>query len=240
MDSTPVDNTTGDDNAANGFQALFSNTTGSNNIGLGFNAGKNIVAGSKNIEIGSAGAKDESNTIRVGTQGTQTATHVAGVYDTLVRGAEVVVNSNGQLGSVKSSGRYKRDIRPLAERSRGLWRLRPVTFRYRQDPQGEQQHGFIAEEVAKVYPELVVRGDKGEVESVQYYELIPLMLNEMQHQEADLAELKTQYHVQQATLIELKAQNLMLRAALAQQNTVFRARLERLEGTSLGKTLASR
>ncbi|MBV8055721.1 MAG: hypothetical protein JO071_10825 [Deltaproteobacteria bacterium] len=46
-----------------------------------------------------------------------------------------------------------------------------------------QQYGLIAEEVAKVYPELVIRGEKGEIETVQYQELIPLMLNEMQHQQ---------------------------------------------------------
>ena len=71
-----------------------------------------------------------------------------------------------------------------------------------------------------------MRGDKGEIESVQYRELIPLMLNEMQHQ--------------QAALTALKAQNEVLRAALAQQNAVFTARLERLERTSRMKTVASR
>ena len=80
--------------------------------------------------------------------------------------------------------------------------------------------------MAKVYPELVVRGDTGEIESVQYRELIPLMLNEMQHQQAELTELKTQ--------------NQILRAALAQQNVVFTAHLERLERASHAKTLASR
>jgi hypothetical protein len=93
-----------------------------------------------------------------------------------------------------------------------LWQLHPVTFRYKQDPQGERQYGLIAEQVAKVYPELVVRGDKGEIESVQYRELILLMLNEMQHQQAALTELKT-------------------------QNAALQARLERLEQTT---TIANR
>jgi hypothetical protein len=89
-----------------------------------------------------------------------------------------------------------------------------VTFRYKQDPQGERQYGLIAEQVAKVYPELVVRDIKGEVESVQYEELIPLMLNEMQRQQAVLAELTA-------------------------QNEALQARLERLEHART-KTLASR
>jgi Chaperone of endosialidase len=130
------------------------------------------------------------------------------------------------LGVLPSSARYKKDIQPLGNRSDSIWQLHPVTFRYKQDPQGERQYGLIAEEVAKVYPELVVRGDKGEIESVQYRALIPLMLNEMQRQHVAIAELKTQ--------------NQMLRAVLAQQNAVFAARLERLERTSAAKTLASR
>ena len=122
--------------------------------------------------------------------------------------------------------------RPLDDRSRGLWELRPVTFRYKQDP-SQRQYGLIAEEVAKVYPELVVHGDKGEIESVQYRELIPLMLNEMQQQRAAMQH-------QQAALTAIKAQNQSLRVALAQQNALFAARLERLERASHAKMLASR
>jgi hypothetical protein len=215
-------NTRGYDNTALGTNAFDGGndcgsggafTTGNLNIAVGYKAGTNIIAGSNNIEIGGAGTSDESNTIRIGTQGTQKATYIAGISNTLVKGAAVVVNSSGRLGVVKSSARYKRDIQPLNERSARLWQLRPVTFRYKEDPQGERQYGLIAEQVAKVYPELVVRGDKGEIESVQYYELVPLMLNEMQHQQAAVTALKA-------------------------QNAALQARLERLEGTS--KTLASR
>jgi hypothetical protein len=142
-----------------------------------------------------------------------------------MKGADVVVSSTGRLGVVPSSARYKKDIQSLNNRSQGLLQLRPVTFRYKQDPQGERQYGLIAEQVAKVYPELAVRGDKGEIESVQYRELIPLMLNEMRHQ--------------QGALTALKAQNDLLRASLAQQNAVFATRLERLERMS-AKTLATR
>ena len=213
----------GGDNTAIGDSALHNNTTGHNNIGIGFNGGFNLT-GSNNIEVGSLGTSADNNTIRIGTQGTQTATYIAGISGTAMTGADVVVSSTGRLGVLPSSAHYKKDIQPL-NNSQGLWQLRPVTFRYKQDP-SQRQYGLIAEEVAKVYPELVVRGDKGEVESVQYRELIPLMLNEMQHQQAALAELKTQ--------------NQILRSALAQQNAVFMARLERLERTSRAKTLASR
>ncbi len=95
----------------------------------------------------------------------QTRTFIAGIFGkTASGGTQVFINNQGQLGTVVSSARYKRDIQAMGDRSQGLFRLRPVTFRYKQDPQAQQQYGLIAEEVARVYPELVVRGTKGEVE----------------------------------------------------------------------------
>lgn len=79
-----------------------------------------------------------------------------------------------------------------------------MTFRYKEDSQGERHYGLIAEEVAKVYPELVVRGDKWEIESVQYRELIPLMLNEMQQQQAALTSLEGQTATLQSQLESLE------------------------------------
>ena len=215
-------NTTGFHNTAIGTLALNSNKTGHSNIGIGFNGGFNLT-GSNNIEIGSVGNATDTNIIRIGTQGTQKATYIAGISGTAMTGADVVVSSTGRLGVLPSSARYKKDIESLSN-SQGLWQLRPVSFRYKQEP-SEKQYGLIAEEVAKVYPELVVRGDKGEIESVQYRELIPLMLNEMQHQQV------TMQH-QQTALTELKTQNQMLRAALAEHNSALEARLERLEQTT--------
>jgi len=185
-------NTEGNSNTAIGTDALYHNTVGGFNIALGYQSGFNVTTGNQNIEIGSQGTSSDDRTIRLGSQGTQTATYIAGIRETAIKGADVVVSSSGQLGITKSSARCKRDIQPLSKRSQGLWQLRPVAFRYRQDPTGEQQYGLIAEEVAKVYPELVVRGDNGEAESVQYRELIPLMLNEMQRQRAALTALWAQ------------------------------------------------
>ena len=118
----------------------------------------------------------------------------------------------------------------MGERSQGVYRLRPVTFRYKQDAQGQRQYGLIAEEVAKVYPELVTQGEDGKVEAVQYHELIPLLLNEVQHQQQKLAG-------QAQELAELKAQNEEQRA----QNAALAARLERWEaGAVRAATLAER
>jgi polyhydroxyalkanoate synthesis regulator phasin len=150
-----------------------------------------------------------------------------------VNGAAVLIDSNGQLGTVLSSARYKRDIDDMGERSQGLFQLRPVTFRYKQDPQGQPQYGLIAEEVAQVYPELVVQGTKGEVESVQYHELIPMLLNELQHQQQEIVELKAQNARLQFALEHRDAEQQAQTAALA-------ARLEQLEQASHVSTVAAR
>jgi hypothetical protein len=80
----------------------------------------------------------------------------------------------------------------MGARSRALFQLRPVTFRYKQDPEGMRQYGLIAEEVAKLYPELVTRGSGGAIESVQYDEMVPMLLNELLRQEQELRGVITQ------------------------------------------------
>ena len=77
----------------------------------------------------------------------------------------------------------------MGTRSRRLFELRPVSFRYTEEPERVRQYGLIAEEVVKIYPELVTRGRSGAVESVPYDELIPMLLNELQRQQRDLAAL---------------------------------------------------
>jgi len=132
------------------------------------------------------GAAAESNAIRIGTQGTQTATFIAGVSGTA---AAVEVSSSGQLGIVMFSARYKRDIRDMGAASTALLKLRPVTFRYRNDPEGIRQYGLVAEEVARVYPGLVSRSADGKVELVNYLTLSAMLLNELQKQAAQIRRL---------------------------------------------------
>jgi Chaperone of endosialidase len=174
-------NSTGGDNTADGAAALWSNTTGGNNIGLGDYAGHNIVAGSNNIDISGFSTSAESSTIRIGTNSTHRKTYMAGIYGTMATGGlPVEVTSSGQLVYVPSSVRYKRDIHDMGTASAGLMRLRPVSFRYKNDPSGSLQYGLVAEEVARVYPEMVIRGTDGKVEGVRYLEFTALLLNELQ------------------------------------------------------------
>ena len=178
-------NTTGSLNTAIGGNALLINTTGGSNIAIGFDAAQNVSAGnSNNIHIGSTGTSADSATIKIGTLGTQTSFYAAGIYGiTASGGIPVLINSNGQLGTMSSSARYKEDIHDMADASSGLLELRPVTFRYKQpyaDGSKPIDYGLIAEEVAQVYPDLVVRNADGQIETVQYQKLTPMLLNEVQ------------------------------------------------------------
>jgi len=178
---------TGSKNTAVGHKAL-RNATGEKNIGIGYQAGESLATGNNNIYIGHQGAGDEFQTIRIGIE--QTRTFIAGV-DAMVSGSVVELNtSTGQIGIAPSSLRYKQDIAPMAARSAGVHALRPVTFVYKGDAAGATHYGLVAEEVQAVYPELVTRTATGEIQAVKYLELIPLLLNELQRQQHELAELR--------------------------------------------------
>jgi trimeric autotransporter adhesin len=177
-------NTEGNHNTASGLQALYFNTTGSDNIADGYQAGFKLTTGSNNIDIGNTGVAADSGVIRIGTTPTQIATYIAGVYGTSVSGNAVVVSSTGQLGVTVSSERFKIAIAPMGPATAKLGQLRPVTFRLKSDFTGTRQYGLIAEEVAKVYPELVIRDGSGRIDGVRYDELAPMLLNEMQEQRA--------------------------------------------------------
>ena len=174
-------NTGGHDNIAVGFQALKGNTAGMNNIALGSNAGSNLTTGSNNIDIGAPGVAGESAKIRIGKQGTQNGTFIAGISGVTVTGSPVLVNSSGKLGvSGTSSARFKEAIKPMDKASETILALKPVTFRYKEeiDPEGIPQFGLVAEEVEKVNSQLVTRDQDGKPYAVRYEAVNALLLNE--------------------------------------------------------------
>jgi len=209
-------NTSGIDNTAIGDDALWGNTTGSFNIALGSGAGRFLTAGSHNIDIGNSGVAGESNTIRIGTQGSQTRTFIAGIWGTAVKGSAVVVNSSGQFGVAASSARYKDEIKPMDKASEAILALRPVTFRYKKeiDPDSTAQFGLVAEDVAKVSPDLVVHDDKGEIYAVRYDAVNAMLLNEFLKEHRKVEELKNDF---QATVAQQQKEIQALTAQLKEQ-----------------------
>jgi Chaperone of endosialidase len=171
---------------------------------LGQGAGSNLDTGSNNIDIGNVGAAGESNKIRIGTEGTQTATFIAGIYNVNEGGTPlaVYINSNGQLGTMSSSRRFKKEIKPMDQTSQAILGLQPVTFQYKSDPTGAAQFGLIAEEVAQVDPDLVVRDAQGEIYSVRYEVVNVMLLNEFLKEHRTVQELKSTVAKQEATIAE--------------------------------------
>jgi Chaperone of endosialidase len=195
-------NSSGSNNSAVGMHALDLNTTGSDNVALGRLAGTSLTTGSDNIDIANAGVAGESATTRIGTEGTQTSAYMAGVSGTNLGAApNVVVDGNGQLGVNASSERFKTHIRPLG--SDRLMKLRPVSFRYRAaDVRGPNptEFGLLAEQVAKVYPNLVTRDEDGEPYTVLYQQLPALLLSRVQQQQEQNNSLRAENRRQQAQI----------------------------------------
>jgi hypothetical protein len=208
-------NTTGHDNTADGTNALLGNTTGSSNIGIGSSAGLNLTTGSNNIDIGNAGVAAEANTIRIGTQGTQTKTFIAGVSVTGVSGSTVKVNSNGQIGVAPSSERFKEAIQPMDKTSQAILALHPVTFRYKKeiDPDGASQFGLVAEQVEKVNPDLVARDEQGKPYTVRYDAVNAMLLNEFLKEHRKVEQLEKQVEALTAGLQKVSAQLEVSKAA---------------------------
>jgi trimeric autotransporter adhesin len=224
-------NTIGHDNIAEGFQALANNTTGSSNIALGSNAGINLTTGSNNIDVGAPGTAGESRKIRIGKQGTQVATFIAGIYNVNEGGTikPLFINSNGQLGTQApaSSRRFKKEIKPMDQTSEAILGLKPVTFQYKSDSTATPQFGLIAEEVAKINPDLVVRDEDGEIYTVRYEAVNAMLLNEflkehrvVQDQQGTIGELRSDVAKEEAAAAKLKQE---LQAKIAQQQKQIEA-----------------
>jgi hypothetical protein len=212
-------NTTGNANTAYGVAALGNNTTGNINIGLGNDAGTNVITANNVICIGAAGA-DASNT-----------TWISNIYGaTTLSGTTlpVVVSDGGQLGTTASSARFKKHIQPMDKTSESVLALKPVTFRYKSDKTNTAQFGLVAEEVAAVNPDLVVRDKNGEIYTVRYDAVNTMLLNEflkehrtVQEQKATIAELRQNFAQQQKQIEALTAVVQKVSAQLAAASPSF-------------------
>jgi hypothetical protein len=218
-------NTTGSENTAAGVDALYANTTGGYNIALGYGAGRNITTGSNNIAIGNVGLSADTGVIRIGTSGTQRATYMAGISGVIASGGvPVYINQNGQLGTLCSSSLVKNDIKDMGSVSDKLMSLRPVTFRYKDTVEHgphSLQFGLIAEEVAKVYPDLVQYDKAGKPFTIYYHLLTPMLLNEFQKEHRRNEAQKTEISALKATLQQQSAELASLKQAQQQQVKVL-------------------
>jgi hypothetical protein len=231
--SALFNNTTGNFNTANGWAALANDfaepePNGNLNTAVGASAGS-MLTGDNNIDIGNVGDPADSNTIRIGTvvestdpfppnlvHPVHTATYIAGISgQTASGGAAVFINTDGKLGTLTSSARFKTDIKPMDESSEAILALKPVTFRYKKevDRQRIPQFGLVAEDVEKVNPDLVLRDADGKVYTVRYEAINAMLLNEFlkehrknEKQEATITRLQKQIEALTASLQKVSAQ----------------------------------
>ena len=201
-------NTEGNNNTAIGREALVSNSTGSGNTALGPFAGASVTTANNVIAIQSPGA-NVSDSCYIG--------NIYGTFNT-AQSAVVYIDPDGRLGTGPSARRFKKDIADMGAASEVLLSMRPVTFHFKtQDTEQADreisQFGLIAEEVAEVNPDLILRDKEGEIYSVRYDAVNAMLLNEFlkehrknEKQEATIAELKTEIASLSATVKEQAAQ----------------------------------
>jgi hypothetical protein len=203
--SALASNTSGNNNTADGDQALVNSTVGSNNLALGFSAGSAVTTASNVICIGAnvAGANVDNSC------------HIGQIFGaTIAGGIPVIIDSNGRLGTVVSSKRFKDEIKLMNQASESILALKPVTFYYKSDKTDTPQFGLIAEDVEKVNPDLVVRDNEGKPYTVRYDAVNAMLLNEFLKEHNAFLEERGKVQEQGATIARLEQQIETLAAGL--------------------------
>ena len=205
-DEALFNNTTGTGNTAMGDSALHANMIGSQNTAIGRNALSNNSAGSDITALGAAageGVTNADHVICIGHSGANVSNscYIGHIYGAAIdpgTAINVGIDASGKLGTTASSRRFKRDIKAMDKASEAIHSLKPVTFHYRGDSKDTPCFGLIAEEVAAVNPDLVVRNKEGDPYTVRYDQVNAMLLNEflkehqkVQEQEAAIAQLKS-------------------------------------------------
>ena len=205
-------------NTAVGSLALLNDTTGNGNVAVGWGAGLGLTTGSNNVYLGAgttAGAAGESN-----------RTYIRNVHDTTSSNRSVYVNPDGRMGTLSSSCRYKEEIKPMDQASEVLYRLKPVTFRYKKEIDGTQalSFGLIAEEAAGISPDLITRDRDGNAETVRYEAINAMLLNEflkehkkVEEQQANITQLNSKMAKQEAVIAHQQKGMEVLTAKLKEQ-----------------------
>src|SRR5437660_1594385 len=239
-DFTATSPSTANNNTAVGDLALFQNLDGGNNTAMGavtmetlttagadentvvgFGTGNNIKGGSGNIYLGvraGAGVGDEYAFIRIGEVAPPIVydTFIQGIFGRTVDAASAMftfTDSDGKVGTVLSSRRFKHDIKAMDKASEAILALKPVAFHYNNDKKNTPCFGLIAEDVAEVNPALVVPDKEGKPLTVRYDQINAMLLNEflkehkrVEEQQASISQLKSEMQTMVAQLKEQAAQ----------------------------------
>src|SRR5882724_548265 len=221
--------TDGFQNTAVGRRAMEFSTSGNNNTAVGWRSGDGVLTGSSNTCLGARACLNNSSADNVVCIGANAAgenfsdrayiPNVGAFTQNFSLGVVEFVTvrlSDGKLGHSVSSRRYKEDIKSMGDSSELIYKLKPVSFRYKKTPeyQGDNlDYGLIAEDVAEIDPKLAIRDGKGQIESLRYLAIYNMMLNEflkehkkVEEQQASIADLKSTVALQQQEMQDLTAQ----------------------------------
>jgi trimeric autotransporter adhesin len=223
--------TEGFQNTAVGRRALQAVTVGNNNVAVGWRTGNILTTGNGNTFLGTLAGSLEGpnvdNVICLGESGdtnggeqTSNRCYIGQIFGITTGnvGSPVLIDFDGQLGTISSSRRFKKDIKPMDQASEAILALKPVTFHYKDRRDGKKaqetpEFGLIAEDVAEVNPDLVVNDKNGEIYSVRYEVVNVMLLNEflkehkkVEEQQASIADLKSTVALQQKGMEVLTAQ----------------------------------
>lgn len=218
-----LSNTTAGDNAAIGTTSLFNNSTGEFNVAVGSQALYNNVSGDSNTAVGDSAGFNITGSGNVcigagvnGVAGENNITRIRNVYDSVATERAVYVTSDNRIGTLSSSRRYKEQIKPMDKASEAIHSLRPVSFRYKKeiDPRRSLSFGLIAEEVAKVSPELVTPDREGKPQTVRYEAINAMLLNEFLKEHRIVEKQESRIQQQEATIARQQKQIDALAAGL--------------------------
>ena len=207
-----VSNYTGIGNTANGAFALLHNSTGTHNTAIGAGALSNNSTGTTNTALGigaGQGVQTADDVIAIGING-ENVSHscfignIRGVTTAVANAIPVLIDSDGQLGTMSSSRRFKTDIRPIDKASESILGLKPVSFRYKIHKDTTPQFGLIAEEVAEVNPALVIYDSDGKPYTVRYDAVNAMLLNEFLKEHRKLEAQEHKIREQESSIARVK------------------------------------
>ncbi len=222
-------NTRGSFNAAFGTEALRNNRNGSRNTAVGFRAGGRNN-GSGNIFIGHEAGynnlfRNVSNKLIIANGHRSTDALVIGDFSSREVNIMGDLHASGYL--TQSDARLKKDIQPLTHALDAILQLQGKTYRWKEDTTfaNKKDIGLVAQEVEKVFPELVAENEQG-YKGIAYSKLTAVLIEAMKEQQGQMA-------TQQAQITALEKENTQLKAIVEGQMEDLLARVAMLEGVSL-------
>ena len=221
----------GNYNTAVGMASLDDLKQGYHNVAIGYQAGASITEGSGNIYIGSgAGCEKpcrENDKLYIANF-RPSGLLISGDFASRNVRVHGDFHANGNL-TQNSDGRLKKDIQPLTNMLESVLKVEGKTYRWKEGSSlsDDVDIGLVAQEVEKVFPELVVEDEQG-YKGIAYSKLSVILLEAIKEQQGQII-----FHQEQ--IRELEKQNEQINAMLHEQMDSLLARMAILESVAVAQ-----